>query len=419
MSNKNSILIIVTIIVLLTGGLIFFFLSSGDKTGTNNQQNNTVDTNLDPFGNTQTNKPTDTNTIGGSQTTTQNKEEKVLSQIYSNPTSGAIFTKNKSNQNVLMFVDRAVGHIYEYILENETGETNRLTNTTVPKIQEAIWSNNGINLILRYLNDDTDIITSFTAKISTGQKVVGVPGEITGSFLTSNIKQLVTNPAGDKIFNIVDKSDKSGTNGFTTNIDGSNKKTVFDSQISHWNISWPKENTVTLTTKPSYRDYGLLYFFNPQTSSFNRILGNITGLSTITNKDASLVAYSYSTNNSFALGVYNVLNKIDENIQLNTLADKCVWGNNDSKILYCAVPQSIINDNYPDAWYQGLQSFTDSIWVVNTETGDYGELYVIGENENAEIDAYDLKISLDDKYLSFSNKKDLSLWLLKIEIPQL
>lgn len=413
MSSKNSVLIIITILVLVAGGLIFFYLSSNKPT-TQTPTNNT-DTTSNPFGSTPTNRPTETgsNTTGGNQNTTTRKIDRLF-KIYSNPTSGALFSKNTSTQNVLMFVDRAVGHVYEYILENETGETNRLTNTTIPKIQESVWSNNGTNLILRYLDNDTDIITSFTAKITTGQKVVGVPGEVTGSFLTSNIKQLVTNPTGDKIFNIVDKSDKSGTHGFTTNIDGSNKKVIFESPISYWNISWPKENTITLTTKPSYRDYGLLYFFNPQTSSMTRILGDIVGLSTLTNKDANLVAYSYSTNNAFSLSIYDVVNKIRKNITLNTLADKCVWGNNNSKILYCAVPKIIAGDNYPDVWYQGLQSFTDDIWKVDTETGSIQEVYKIGQNENASIDAFDLRISLDDKYLSFSNKNDLSLWILNL-----
>ncbi|MFH1455303.1 MAG: hypothetical protein ABIF22_03225 [bacterium] len=413
MSRKNSILIVFAIILLIIGGLLFFYFSSNNAS---KNTTNTTQTTTNPFGNTSVNKPVDTNTQtgGNNQTFDTVKNLSKLIQLYRNPTSGSIFLVNKSNQNILRFIDRAVGNVYEYMLENQTGEVQRITNTTIPKIQETVWSSSGSDLVLRYLDNDTDNISSFSAKIKNGSSSVDSLQELTGTFLSPNVKQLVINPAGNKMFGLVDKSDKSGTYGFTTNLDGSNKKIIFDSPISYWNISWPKENAIALTTKPSYRDVGLLYFFNTQTYSMDRILGDITGISTVVNKEASLVAYSYSMDNSFSLDVYDTINKISKNLKIKTLADKCVWGNNNTKILYCAIPQTIIGGDYPDVWYKGLQSFSDNIWKIDTDTGNMTELYKIGSDENANIDAIDLKISLDDQYLAFSNKTDLSLWLLQL-----
>jgi len=412
MSKRNSILIILAIVLLIIGGLVFFYFS-------NNAPKNieTIPiTTTSPFGNTSGNKTsaTGTQTTENTQTTTTKNLAKLI-QLYKNPTSGTVFFLNNNNQNVLRFVDRAVGNIYEYIPENQTGEAQRITNTTIPKIQETAWSNTGNNLVFRYLNDDTDNIDSFSATIKANSNSSDVPGEITGSFLSSNIKQLVINPKGDKIFGIVDKSDKSGTIGFTANLDGGNKKIIFDSPISYWNVSWPKENTILLTTKPNFRDFGLSYFFNPQTYSMDRMLGGVVGMSAIANKDASFIAYSYSENSLFYLDVYDVINKISKGFKIATLSDKCVWGNNNTKILYCAIPNFITPDNYPDVWYQGLQSFNDNLWEIDIESGTMTEIYQIGLNENVDIDVSDLKISLDDQYLSFSNKNDLSLWLLQIK----
>ena len=394
------------------GGLIFFYFSS-NKTGIN--ATSTPQT-TNPFGTTPGNKEvgTSTQTQQNNQTSPGTfKNLNKLIQLYKNPTSGAVFFI-KNNQNILRFVDRAVGNIYEYLPDSQTGEVQRITNTTIPKIQESMWSGSGNNLVLRYLDNNTDNINSFSAKIKIDSTSTDSLGELTGLFLPQNIKQLAINPGGDKIFALVDKSDKSGTYGFVVNLDGSSKKVVFDSPISYWNISWPKENVVTLTTKPNYIDTGLLYFFNPQTYSMDKILENITGLSTLTNKDASLIAYSYSVENSFYLNVYDAINKISKNLVIKTLADKCVWGNNNTKILYCAIPKVIAADNYPDAWYQGLESFSDDIWKMNTETGEVTQIYQIGSNENVDIDVFDLKISPDDKYLTFSNKTDLSLLLLEL-----
>jgi len=409
MSRKNFILIILAVIILVIGGLIFFYFTSNS-----NNTAQTTQTTTNPFGYAPGNKTyTNTQTTQNNQgnNTTQNLAK--LIQLYKNPTSGSVFFSNRNNKNTLRFIDRATGNLYEYLPESQTGQVQRITNTTVPKIQEAIWSNTGDNVVLRYLDNNTDNIVSFSAKtknVSTSTSL----GEITGLFLTPNTRQMVINPIGNKIFGFVDKSDKSGIYGFTTNLDGSGKKIIIDSPISYWNISWPKENTVTLTTKPNYKNVGLLYFLNPQTSSMDRILGNIVGLSTLTNKDASLVAYSYSLTNSFSLGVYDVINKINKNLNVSTLADKCVWGNVNSGVLYCAVPKFIPTGDYPDVWYQGLMALSDNVWKIDTDTGSITEIYQIGTNESVDIDAFDLKISLDDKYLAFSDKNDLSLWLLSI-----
>ncbi len=413
MSRKNIIIIILVSVALIIGGLLFFYLFSGKTTTAPPVTTSTTS----PFGTASGNKPpptTGTQTTPTGEIPAETKNLSELVQLYRSPTSGSVFFLNGSGQNIIRFTDRAVGHTYEYETESLTGSPKRITNTTVPKIQEAVWSNTGDNLVLRYLENNTDNISSFSAKILLDQTILNVPQELTGSFLSLNTKQLAINPKGDKVFSIVDKSDKSGTYGYTTNLDGSSKKTIFDSPISYWNISWPKDNIVTFTTKPSYMDAGLLYFFNTQNYAFDRILGNITGLSTVTNKDASLVAYSSSINGSFSLDVYSAINKISSGLNITTLADKCVWGNSNSKVLYCAIPQTVLTGNYPDVWYQGLVSFSDNIWKINTETGAMEEIYKIGSNKSVTIDAFDLKISLDDQYLSFSNKSDLSLWLLKL-----
>jgi len=415
MSKKTSILIILGIIIVIIGGLIFFYFSSSNKT--ENITGPTTTSN--PFGNNTTNTVSTTTTIhtnNGMPSAGDQKSLAALTQIYRNPTSGSVFFINKDNQNTLRFVDRAVGNIYEYIQNSQSGEVQRITNTTIPKTQEAVWSNLGNNLILRYLDNATDNISSFSAKINISTSSIDTtPGNLSGVFLSSNIKQLVISPKGDRVFGLVDKSDKSGTYGFIENLDGSGKKIIFDSQISYWNIAWPKDNIITFTTKPNYKDSGLLYFFNPQTYSFDRIIGDITGMSTLVNKDASLVAYSYSINNIINLDVYDVKNRINNNLKLPTLSDKCVWGNINSKILYCAIPQNINTDNYPDVWYQGVESFNDNIWKIDTETGDIKLLYMIGSNEVNNIDAFNLVISADDQYIAFMNKNDLSLWLLQIK----
>jgi hypothetical protein len=399
--------------LLIIGGLLYFYfhLSNNSFQPANTSVTGTI---TNPFG---TNTASGTNTdITNTSSSTQNtaiKNTAQLIEIYKNPVSGSVFFTNKNNQDDVRFIDRGNGNVYEYLPTSQTGQATRLTNTTIPKVQEAIWSNNGSNVFLRYL-DTVGNLASFaaTVNVNAGTSTDGSLGNISGAFITSNIQELVTNPKGNQIFALLQNN--VGSYGFTGLLDGSSKKQIFNSPISLWNISWPSTNTITFTTKPTYANYGFLYFFNTQTQSMDRILGDIPGLSTVTNNGANLVAYSESQNNSFNLDIYDVKNKTNEGYKITTLADKCIWGNTDNTVLYCAVPQIIPLDTYPDAWYQGTESFSDSIWMINTTTGTTNLLYQIGLKENVSIDAMNLQLSPDDKYLVFQNKNDLSLWLLTI-----
>ena len=380
-------------------------------------QTSSTATTTNPFGTAPGNRTPSSSTTGVGANTGQagSKNLAQLIELYANPTSGSEFLTNTNNQDVLQFIDRGTGNVYQYISQSQSGAPSRLTDTTIPKIDEVVWSSTGDSLVYRYLDNTTDTIDSFSGAIANAASSSGNLAQVTGTFLDQNLVQLVADPKGDKLFGLSEKSDGSGTYGILSNFDGTSKKEILDSPVSFWNISWPTNSIITFTTKPTYTDYGDLFFFNTQTYSFTRILGNMSGLSTLTNTDASLVAYSESQNNSFNLGVYDVKNQTDKNISVVTLADKCVWGIQDKTILYCAVPQTVSPDSYPDAWYQGTESFSDNIWMINTATGATTELYQTGVNENTSIDAMNLAISPDDKYLAFQNKNDLSEWLLAIK----
>ena len=149
MSKNTSILIIIGTFLLIVGGLIFFYVSS------NNSGNisPTTQATSSPFGDNSGDRTIDTNT----QTTdfinkNNNIKKDQLIQLYKNPTSGSVFVTNKNNKTVVKFVDRAVGNIYQYVPGIENGEVTRITNTTIPKIQETVWSST-IGGTLPHLNE--------------------------------------------------------------------------------------------------------------------------------------------------------------------------------------------------------------------------------------------------------------------------
>ncbi len=409
MSKKNAIILIMVIFLGSLGALIWFYFN-----GTNTNRvaiQDPVGNVYDPFGtiNTPTNTiPPSENNSKSTSTIQENRNR--LRQVSLEPVSGYTLT-NQSTKPVVRYVLRANGNIYETLTDQI--ESRRLSNTTIPRVYESNWLPDGNNLVLRYLKEDNQTIVSFSVKINPATSTVNeFEGGIDGSFLTENISTLSINPKGDKIFTGVPSL--NGLSAYISNTKGLNKKIIFESPLIEWISSWPKEDTITLNTKASGLAAGYLYFLNSQTGDLTKILGGITGLTSKINTGATEVLYSDSSRGLPKLYLFNVKKKESKLLPWNTLPEKCVWGELNPKIIYCAVPKSYEKGTYPDQWYQGLTNFNDSIWSFNTETGASSEIYNL-ETSGQKIDVINPIISKNDSNLFFTDKTTLTLWQLNLK----
>lgn len=415
MSKKFAIILILAVFLGALGALLWFYFTY-NATGIKipNQPATTSDV-YDPFGTIATsNQPIGTST----EVTTDNGNQTVqpavnkLRQISVEPVSGFITTTNPKDGKInIHYILRANGNIYEAYTDSL--ESKRLSITTVPKVYESVWLPGGNNLIIRYLKDATENIQTFSVKINPATTTLNeFEGGIDGNFLAENISALAINPAGDKVFYLT--SNLNGSSGLVAKPDGLNKKLLFESPLIEWAVSWPKEETITMTTKPAAVIPGYLYFLNSKTGSFSRILGDVLGLTTKTNSSATQVLYSDSARNLPRLYLFDLKTGGSKLLPWNTLPEKCVWANTDGKIIYCAVPKSLVGGEYPDIWYQGLVNFTDDLWRLNTETGASTIISDLEKESLIKIDAVDLQVDKNDNYLFFTNKTDLTLWSLNL-----
>lgn len=310
------------------------------------------------------------------------------------------------------YVERATGHVYEAFL-NKLGE-RRLSDTTIPRVHEALFGAGGEGVILRYLKDDPSTssgqaIESFSGTLDIRRE--GFIGDLRGVFLAQNISDISVSPSGDKIFYL--SSSSGGVVGTTTDFSGDSKTQVFDSPFTEWLSQWVDERIITLNTKPSGFALGFLYTLDTKTGAFNKVLGDILGLTTLTSPDGKIVLYSTTTIDDFRTLLYDTDERNSINIGIKTLPEKCVWAK-DSVIIYCGVPSNIDPDLYPDTWYQGLVSFSDNIWRIDTET-NISNLVIDPLLEASEaIDAINLSLDENGDYLIFINKKDSILWSLEL-----
>ena len=422
MNKTLKITSIAIILILGLMGFLFFYKNSDGKSGAE------IVRNVLPFGaGSDASRTQETNFTGNGSEDFSNTEGAVsvlptLFQVHKAAVAGAYpFVKKDDageEKTLVRYLERSVGHIFETDLS--TMQKERISNTTRLKIYEAVWGNNDKNVIIRYLDDTNDsTIRSFAIKLADNTPTLEIPGEkpsvsqeteLEGFFLPENITSISVSPDTKKIFYILNTGNR--VLGTIYNLESSKTAQIFQSPLTEWLPQWPKEDTVALTTKPSGDIPGFLYFLNTKTEDLSKILSGIKGLTTLTNPNSTKVLYTESFSGGFDLKLYDTKNRSSQTIPFTTLPEKCVWGN--ENIIYCAVPTKIPTNTYPDAWYQGVVTFSDDIWAFDTETFTTKLLVSPVKYSREEIDAINPSTSSNGKYLFFTNKKDLSLWGVRI-----
>lgn len=362
-----------------------------------------------------------------------------LRQITQAPVAGAAFIQRNvpstivdslgQVKNVLLlqtfirYVDRAAGHIFE--TKPDSLAITEVTNTTLPKIYQAIFTNQGNSALYQYLATDENtveisyelIATSSATTTSSRLGSTSTPKALFSYVLPENISALAISPARDQIFYL--RNGGQGGIGTISAANNAKPKQIFNYPLKEWQLGWPKSNTLTLTTKPSANVFGYLFFMNSANGSLTKELGNVLGLTTLTSPDLGSVLFSQSdpNNNDFNLNTYNTKTDAASSLSIKTLPEKCVWSQKTVGLVYCAVPISVSKAIYPDAWYQGTVSFTDNFWKINVNTGERNLVARTADLTKQAIDAVNLSLDPSETYLLFNNKRDLTLWNLLVAEP--
>lgn len=350
---------------------------------------------------------------------TQPEVAQKLRRLVDEPVAGAISFNNEKGEVVIRYVEQKTGDIYDYSLNNKSSE--RIFQQTLLGIHDALWSSDGKNTVLRFLkttgNEDTvkTYVVSFNDISSESpDEQVSDNNDPFGKFLPDDLLEVVISPDDKNVVYL----QKEGVNSFilSENLSGDQEREqIFTSPFTEWLVEYPKEGLLALTTKPSYNIDGYLYFINIENGTMEKILGETKGLTALTNSGATKILYSKSEKDSHNLVVYNIETKTETILELNTFPEKCIWGGvENNNLLYCAVSNFTDNTSLPDEWYKGKVSFSDDIWLINTETGKSG---IIAETEKFNKDGIDvIKPFLDpnDKHLLMTNKKDGALWMLEL-----
>ncbi len=403
------VLIFILIGTAMVGGYLYFFTGVfGERE--RNEATKILDDFL-PFGQ----QPLETGRSPGGQPSEPAESplfSSKLLKLVQNPVAGFTPTTLGSS-TVVRYMEKETGHIFDIDMSIPAAKS-RITNTTIPRVYQSLFGQNGQSVILRYLNDDS-LVETYYAKIplasSTEDFRNGV--EIKGSFLSKSINDLSLSPSGTKIFTLI-KFGKSAI-GTVSSPDGTKKSQIFDSPFTEWLSSWANDKIIMLVTKPSYAAPGYIYTLDSASGNFQKIYGGTKGLTAILSPDEKKILISESGDGLPQIKIYDISSGRLSALGLRTIADKCNWVT--SAKIYCAVPDENPESStkYPDLWYQGVVSFKDSLWEIDPETLSTYQILPISQVAREDLDAINLFQNKSGEYLFFVNKKDSSLWSIKLE----
>lgn len=318
-----------------------------------------------------------------------------LYQLVADPVAAA--TVNQIGDKVL-FYRRDVGHLYEIGIDG--GEQTRLSNITIPSVIDATWSLNKERSIITFINNGA--LGYFSVKN------VGTTTE--GILLPDNAFSATLSPGGNKIAYAIPAGD--GASIVIASPIGENQKNIFYSGLFDVEIDWVTDSSLYLKTKPSSFIPGMTWILSD--SGATRVLhSQKSGTVHLFSPDGEKYLYSESPlgGRSISLNVASTDGNTDEySFAIDTIAEKCVWANKDSDVIYCAFPRNSDGLTLPDSWWSGEVSFDDNFWKINTVTGETVMIW-----DKNDFDAVKLFLSTDDSVLFFVNKKDSTLWGLRIE----
>lgn len=318
--------------------------------------------------------------------------------------------------NVQRFLNGYLGIIISETGENspgnETGIFDELTREAIKKFQTAnnLTADGSVGPKTRETFNAACMVVQTKKAEELYQQNNDFFYRTSGSFGADNIIDIKNFDAQNFVYLV-----KNGAKAFAIifNPETRTARQVFDSSFTEWLIEPVAGQKIIFTTKASGQTRGFAYELDITKNTFTRIIGDRTGLTTLTSPDGATVLFGTTIQNGYQIALLNRTSNTTSSINLETLPEKCVWSN-DSIMLYCAVPDSLPNGIYPDVLYQGLITTTDTLWSINTVTGATQKLYDPKQDVNSGMMVGDLQITNDGRYLFMKNHNDDTIWILSL-----
>lgn len=390
---------IALVLVIIIGAVAFYFTGSTNEGENGSERGSSLFGSLFPFGAGDREQGVKNGETEQDEQPEDARAVPQLRKVSDKPATGGIFFENDDETLGIRYIERATGHVYETNASSLT--TKRISNTTVPGIEEALWLSKN-RLVIRFLNDDGDIETFLaTLASTTAEQTLG------GKFILS-WDRAALDPKRENIFSLEEGA--SGSTLYLTKTNGTGKRAVYSSPIRSW-VPFQSNDGLYIQSAPASAAAGFLYRIAGQ--GLVKTIGGVPGLVSVVSPNGKYVLFSNGGENTLQLFLLDTSNNTVHESPLETIASKCVFVN-EGPVVACGVPNFVPEAKYPTDWLMGRVLFSDDIWLVNPITETSELVSIPSDDAGVTIDVMNPIIDKNSSYFGFTNKNDLSFWALRL-----
>ncbi|MES2966899.1 MAG: hypothetical protein V4668_03865 [Patescibacteria group bacterium] len=303
-----------------------------------------------------------------------------------------------SRISYIRYAETGTGHIFS--INIITGEEKRISNATIAGASKAVFSPNGKYVAIASGNTTQNTVTLIT--------------------LTNNdtaTTQLLSQKMVDFNFSATNELryteySSSGLTGRSLNPDTLVGSTIFTIPFQSATVIWNTETNSPNYVYPKTSTKLPGYLYSLSNGSIKRL--NVTGnaLTVEANKDYYVSTQQVGEKPSSF--ITKVIDKKISTLPLIMEPSKCVFSTKDFNILYCGYELTEYSYEFPDNWYKGLISFSDTIWQIDVEKGSATQIVNPETETGRAVDITNMSIGSTNEVLYFINKTDNTLWMYEI-----
>ena len=316
--------------------------------------------------------------------------------------AGATFVTGIQGMRSIRYVERETGHIYETPVELLSQV--RLTNTTVPRVQDALWVNASTTL-LRFAADDGEV-ENFEAKISTSS----VDQVLSGTFL-KNYTRIVP-VSTDRYLGVIESAESATVQVIEKGV----SSTILTSPIRSW-VPLSAQGKLFLMSAPAFGALGSL--FEIRQGELYQIGESANGMTASISPSGKYALTSVPAGKSSIVSlIFELGTNRSTVLPILAFTEKCAWVKNLEPLLVCAVPEELPIARYPNDWLLGRVHTKDTLWFFNPDTGSATIAVDLPAEIDAPLDVSKLAVSDDGLFAIFIDRNDSSLWSAALTHPQ-
>ena len=309
------------------------------------------------------------------------------------------------------FITADDGHVLDLPLDVPGSVPRIVSQTTIPGIERALWTDKGGGVLMQYLEGSTikTVHLAFQAVLSSTSTPTAP--QVIIQFLPDNIEDLSVSPDGSHVTYLLRAS--VGLVGYTSLSDGTRAQKLFSLPLSEVAVSWSSQGTILAYSKASAGVPGILFSINTKNGAVSPLLYG-QGILAAADQAFSHLLYQINDGGSalsyidtLKTGAVTPLSGFSLNPEQCSSSGQEPATNNQ---LYCAAPVSAPGGNFLDLWHQGAASTPDNIISLNLANGTTTLLAEPGGSGGENSNVMGIAVSPLGRYLSFVNKNNGRLW---------